>query len=195
MPHQSRISYNETLVLNILSRNIKCIAILKFVNQIKDEELWIGGGFLRNIIWDYKHSYLVNTEFGDIDIFYFNKKCLDKGRDIEIENKLLEISPNIDWSVKNQARMHIHNDEEPYVSLTDALLKFPDTASTTIVRLNENNNIEFIAPYGYSDLFNLLVKPTPYYLKDQTKYQKYIDRVLRKKWENKWPMLKIYKKI
>ncbi|MGA6119578.1 nucleotidyltransferase family protein [Sphingobacterium anhuiense] len=195
MQYRPKINHNEMQILSILRKNRKCLSILKFVHQIKDEELWIGGGFIRNIIWDFKHSYLVNTEFGDIDVFYFNKECLDKSRDIEIENKLLKISPNIDWSVKNQARMHIHNDEKPYVSLTDALVKFPDTASTTIVRLNENNLIELIAPYGYSDLFNLIVKPTPYFLKSQTKFQIYIDRILQKKWGTKWPNLKIYTRL
>ncbi|WP_312788923.1 nucleotidyltransferase family protein [Sphingobacterium sp.] len=187
----SKIDESEQKILSILEENKKCLSILKFVSQIKDEELWIGGGFIRNIIWDHKHRHLVSSEFGDIDVFYFNTTNLDKSRDIELEHKLINISPNIEWSVKNQARMHLHNNELPYSSLNDAISKFPDTASAIIVRLGINNEIEFIAPYGYSDIFNLIINPTPHFLKDKIKIQRFKNRIKEKKWLIKWPKLKV----
>jgi hypothetical protein len=180
-------------ILNILEKNNYCISILKFVKQLSEENLWIGGGFIRNIVWDEKHAHKINTEFGDIDVFYFNSKCIDKDRDIEIEKALRKIAPNVEWSVKNQARMHLHNNEAPYISLEDALSKFPDTASSIVVRLSKNSNIEFIAPYGYSDLFNLLVRPTPIFLNNEIKMQRYYQRINEKKWKVKWPNLIIQK--
>ncbi|MBJ6367021.1 nucleotidyltransferase family protein [Snuella sp. CAU 1569] len=36
-----------------------------------------------------------------------------------------------------------------------------ETAASIVVRLNPENNIEYIARYGLKDLFNLKVVPTP----------------------------------
>lgn len=187
-----KMNSEEIQVINTIRKNLYCMSILKFIQQFFEEELWIGGGFIRNLVWDEMHKHIVNTEFGDIDVFYFNSNNLEKSRDVEIEYRLREIAPNVEWSVKNQARMHLHNNDMPYISLEDALLKFPDTASAIVIRLNGNNKFELIAPYGYFDLFNLRVRPTPYFIENKEKMQRYNQRIREKKWKLKWKDLKFF---
>lgn len=184
----------EELIKGLLYRNNQFIEYLKAVRNFSEEDLWIGGGFIRTIIWDYLHGHKKNAEFLDIDVFYFQPSCIIKARDVEIEQFLHTQIQNTRWSVKNQARMHVHHKgENQYASLEDALLKFPDTASTIAVRLDNNNDIKFIAPYGFDDLFELKVKPTPAFINNPEKMQRYRQRIDEKLeiWKELWPKLKI----
>lgn len=54
------------------------------------------------------------------------------------------------------------------------------------MRLNLNDKIEILAPYGLNDLFNLIVKPTPNF--DLIVFQK---RVNEKEWKKQWKNLKL----
>ncbi len=167
--------------------------ILIALREFPDKKLWVGGGFIRNLVWDFIHGYAVKTELGDIDVFYFDKKNIDKGHDIKIEKKLKDKVPNVNWSVKNQARMHLYNNEKQYKDLHEAISKFPETVSSIICRLNKEGDIEFIAPYGVDDLFKAILKPTPYFIKSKIRMQRFYKRLNSKKWEKVWN-LKILEK-
>lgn len=180
----------EQKLVNLVKNDAYRMAILTAVHSIDREELWIAGGFVRNLVWDNMHNYVLPTELGDIDIFYFNKNNLSKVQDIEIEKKLSDILPNVNWSVKNQARMHIHNNDIPYLNLSDALSRFPETASAIAVRLCEGN-IEVLAPTGLIDLFELKVKPTSFSIQNKKTFESFKLRYRIKQWKEKWPLLKI----
>lgn len=182
---------DELQIEKILYSNNQYIAYLKAIRSYCEEDLWIGGGFIRTIIWDYLHQYNTPTEFMDIDVFYFQSSCINKEKDIKIEDYLHTLIQNTRWSVKNQARMHLHNNEEQYYSLRDALMKFPDTASTVAVKMDCRGDVVFIAPYGYEDLFKLIVKPTPVFFNNPDKMQRYRERVIEKEWKRLWPKLEI----
>ncbi|MFO7369704.1 MAG: nucleotidyltransferase family protein, partial [Bacteroidales bacterium] len=62
-----------------------------------------------------------------------------------------------------------------------------ETATSVAVRLSENNQIEYIAPYGLEDLFQLVVRPTP-----KTSLEIYTTRVEQKQWKKSWEQLKIH---
>ena len=183
-------SYEET-ISEVLNNNQDYKAIVQVVSMYKDESLWIGGGFIRSIIWDYLSSHKITSEFGDIDVFYYNIEDYTKERDSRIEAFLLSIAPNINWSVKNQARMHVHNNEPQYISLLDALNKFPDTASTITIRKKDEKDYIFLAPFGYIDLFNLKIRATPHFMSSEEKMNRYYERISNKKWIQKWPKLSL----
>ncbi|MRE47150.1 hypothetical protein GII66_24395, partial [Escherichia coli] len=46
-----------------------------------------------------------------------------------LEDRLRQQLPSLDWSVKNQARMHQRNGDYPYTSTRNALLHWPETAT------------------------------------------------------------------
>jgi len=89
---------------------------------------------------------------------------------------------------KNQARMHLINNDVKYTSLDDAVSKWPETVSAILVRKDKNGNYLFISPFNYDDLFRLIVQPTPHF---KTKIDKYRERVTAKQWDKKWTNLKI----
>ena len=63
------------------------------------------------------------------------KLGLAPSRDRAIEAELRALAPGIDWSVKNQARMHLRNGDPPYSGATDAMRHWPETA-TAIARIS-----------------------------------------------------------
>ncbi len=161
------------------------IETLKTVRDLELNDCWIGAGFVRNKVWDEKHGK-ERTELNDIDVIYFDKSNRTKEYDFQIETRLRKLNPKLNWSVKNQSRMHIRNGHEQYVNCNEAISFWPETATSIAVRLNFKNQIEYLAPYGLEDLFNLLLIPTPKF--DLTIYN---SRIRKKKWKEKWNKLEI----
>ena len=175
----------ENDLIKIIESDNWMIKVLKTARDLKLNDCWIGAGFVRNKIWDEKHEKN-RTKLNDIDVIFFDTSNPTKDYDIQIEAKLRKLNPALNWSVKNQSRMHLRNGHEPYSNCNEAISFWPETATAIAVRLNFKNNIEYIAPYGLDDLFNLLVVPTPKF--DLTTYK---NRIEKKNWKEKWNQLEI----
>jgi hypothetical protein len=176
--HKERFNYEAVLEKMLLGNEFHYL-ILDALRNYSDEKLWLGGGVVRNFVWDSLHN--VKTVNKDVDIFYFNKS--------ETSKYFEKIVPSINWSVKNQARMHLVNDEPPYKNLREAIEKFPETASSVVCRLTDKNHILIIAPHSLRDLFTLIVQPTPHFSSSILKIERYNYRIKKKKWITKWPNL------
>ncbi|WP_428742328.1 nucleotidyltransferase family protein [Tenacibaculum sp.] len=172
-----------TEFVTIIENDAWMLSILETVKSLNLSDCWIGAGFVRNKIWDYKHQR-TRTSLNDIDVIFFDKNDSSKEYELTLEKKLHTIIPTVNWSVKNQVRMSVRNGHSQYENCCDAISYWPETATAIAVKLNSNNQIEFIAPYGLSDLFNLIVKPTPNF--DLTTYR---ERVTNKGWKNTWEKL------
>ncbi len=175
----------ENKLIEIIKSDMWMIDVLEIVRNLKLNDCWIAAGFVRNKIWDEKHGK-DRTELNDIDVIYFDKSNATKKYDSQIEEKLRNINPNLNWSVKNQSRMNIRNGHEQYIDCNEAIYFWTETATSIAIKLDFKNRIEYIAPYGLEDLFNLLVMPTPKF--DLTIYN---ERIEKKRWKEKWSKLEI----
>lgn len=162
---------------------------LKLIQRLELPECYLAAGYVRNRIWDKLHGYDESSNLNDIDVVYYNRDNLNEDRDREIEEKLYSLTGNDIWSVKNQARMHIRNKEEPYNSISDSLRRWPETATAIGIKLNDKQEIEICSPHGLNDLFELLIRRS-WYFKDRNYY--YL-RIQKKQWQEHWPLLKIVK--
>jgi hypothetical protein len=179
------------MILALVRESPSIMQILDSLRSI-DARLYLGGGLIRNAVWDYLHGYSSATPIDDVDVIYFDKLSATKDHDEALEAKLRAAFPNLKWSVKNQARMHKSNGEEPYSSLEDAVKKWPETATAMAARLATDGNIEFIATYGYDDLFRLIVAPTEHF---RTRLERYQERLSHKNWAVQWPRLRFVDQI
>lgn len=155
----------------------------------EDKRLYLGGGVIRNMIWDKLHGFKEKTPIDDIDVVYFDMRHKDKCYDQDIEDRLFKEMPNYKWSVKNQARMNVINDDEPYLDIHDAISKWPDTASAIIMKKVSADEYEVIAPHKLDDLFRLVVHPTPHFM---DKIERYQQRVVSHEWGKKWNKLRMF---
>lgn len=143
----------------------------------------LGAGFVRNLVWDHLHNYVDGTSFHDIDLIYFNSAHRLEGIDSTFEQELKQLL-NINWSVKNQARMHRRNHDLPYKNTTDAMSYWPEIETAVGVSLSQNE-INIVAPFGLKSLFEGKITLNPKRPKPKIFHQ----RIQRKRWLEKWPQL------
>ncbi len=155
--------------------------------QSVSSNLWISAGFIRNNIWNNFTKKQLDLDC-DVDVIYYDQEQVDLEKEEVIQNKLQKINSEYKWSVKNQVRMAKRNNTN-YLSLEDALSKFPETATCIAMRLTENG-YEVLAPHGLDDLFNFVIRPTPISLNNMEIFEK---RILKKTWSKRWPQVKIIK--
>jgi len=144
---------------------------------------------VRNAVWDHLHGTPPSAPSGDVDVIWYDRTGTDAMRDRDLEARLRGCDATIEWSVKNQARMHLRNGDAPYASATDAMRRWPETATAVGVRLSPHGAIEVAAPFGLGDLFALVVRPTPRFMADKRHLVQ--ERVEGKGWRMAWPGLHV----
>ena len=145
-------------------------------------EGWVAAGFIRNLVWD-KLAGLPVKPLEDVDVLIHDPSDLSYAPEEEIEDRLNQAMPDIPWSVRNQARMHLRNHDDAYEDIAHAMSCWLETATGIAVRLVDGR-LELMAAYGLQDLFEQKLRPTqPGFQKlDQLK-----DRADGKGWLRRWP--------
>ncbi|HLH89240.1 MAG TPA: nucleotidyltransferase family protein [Xanthobacteraceae bacterium] len=161
--------------------------ILRHVRGLDLPDCWIGAGFVRNVIWDALHDRPWSPSYGDVDVVYFDAEHSGAHDDGWIEARLAGAMPDVPWSVRNQARMHLANGDPPYADTADALRHWPETCTAVAVR-ETDLGIDVLAPFGVTDLITLTVNPTPAFA---TKMDLYRARIIAKQWAQHWPRLRL----
>lgn len=172
----------------ILRRDAVRWRLLDVVSHLKLPDCWIAAGFIRNAVWDALHGRIPQPPNGDVDVIWFDPDRCHERLDRDIEEALRAAVPSIEWSVKNQARMHSRNGDKPYQSSSDAMRYWPETATAVAARRGGTNELEIASPLGLEDLFNLLLRPTQRFANE--KLPIYEERVRSKAWIELWPLLK-----
>jgi hypothetical protein len=163
--------------------------ILGLVRSMRLPDCWVGAGFVRNAVWDHLHGRAASPLTSDVDVLWYDPERVDPSEDRKLETSLRMLDPSVDWSVKNQARMHVRNGDAPYASSADAMRYWPETATAVAVRRNHRDHCEVAAPLGLDDPFGLLLRPTLLFACG--KRQVYEDRIRTKGWLIAWPLLRI----
>lgn len=185
----SIMNHVETLI-SILHRNPEQMRILVLVNSLHLPGCWVGGGLIRNTVWDALGLCgSAPRPSGDVDVLWFDPVHSSSAIDQELDQQLGSLDPSVQWSVKNQSRMHTRNGDAPYQSTMDAMKYWPETATATAARCNAAGDIEILAPFGLDDLFQGVIRPTPRFM---TEKRAIFDQRCREKgWLEHWPFLRV----
>jgi len=147
----------------------------------------IGAGFIRNPVWDHCHEGGRDCRQEDIDVLFYDESITSAAYDAEIEAALRDSAPDLKWSVKNQAGMHLRNGDAPYLSVKDAMRFWPETA-TAVAAARSGNQCIIIAPFGLFDLERLILRPTS---TAPHKVAAFHARVAGKNWRTRWPKVRV----
>ncbi len=131
------------------------------------------------------------TPLQDIDVIYFDPSNTDESEEKVLEDKLRKVLPDVPWSVKNEARMHLINKLLPYKSSEDAISQFPETVTALGLKLDEQGEPMLTAPHGIQDVLQMEVRPTPNFEKGKELEAIYEERMIKKNWQAVWPKVKI----
>ena len=181
----------EQDIVRLIENDEWMMNVLQIAKSLELPDWWICAGFIRSKIWDTLHNYEAKTTMPDVDVIYYDSLHKDEIYEQSLETKLMNMDATIPWSVKNQARMHVVNNMPPYSSSVDAISKFPETATSLGVTLDEKNNVILTAPCGIEDVLSLQVRPTAHFLESKERLKKKKNRVIKKNWQSKWPSITI----
>jgi hypothetical protein len=173
-------------VLSLLKADERAMLTLRAVASLGLPDWMIGAGFVRNIVWDRLSGHTKHTPPNDIDVLYHDARDITPRREETIEARLRELKPELPWSVRNQARMHLKNGDPPYGSTECAIRSWLETPTCVAVRLEPDDHLTLIAPFGLDDLFSLTVRPTP---RGRERLADYHRRMTDKNWAALWPRL------
>lgn len=127
----------------------------------------IGGGVIRDLVWDHLHDPSRQSVPKDIDLAFFDPASLGDDRERNVLDALCVHAPDIQWDVKNQAAVHLWYPQvfsvevEPLVSSADGVATWPETATAVAVRLLADDTIEVVATHGLQDLFAMVCRRNP----------------------------------
>lgn len=182
---------NEYDVIELVKRDEWMMNVLHAARTLQLPDWWVCAGFVRSKIWDTLHGFAERTPLPDVDVVYFDPQDIEEDTEKRLEKELTARNPDIPWSVKNEARMHLVSGLPPFTSTVDAISGFPETVTALGLSLGEEGEVLLAAPYGLSDVLDLTVRPTPYYAKSPEAAAVYERRVAQKNWERHWTMIQI----
>ena len=172
----------ERLILDDQQR----LSALQTLKELNLPDACIAAGFVRNLVWDYYQGHQIATPLNDYDIVYFDPQQPTKERDNVLLKRLQTLSP-LPWQVKNQARMHIKNQDNAYQSTTDAMRYWPELETAVGVRLLDTSRLEFISPFPLQQVLSFSATLNPNFKSPCIFHQ----RVKTKGWLSTWPKLTI----
>lgn len=181
----------ENDILQLVKEDKWMMDILRTAKTLQLPDWWVCAGFVRSKIWDSLHGFKERTPTSDIDVIYFDEESTDESVEKRLEERLKTIHPNVPWSVKNEARMHVRNNIPPYSSAVDAISKFPETATALGLKLDDEDNLVLAAPCGLEDVLHLQVKPTPFFMGTKELARIYEERIIKKNWKSIWHKINI----
>lgn len=165
--------------------------LLRALAELGLPDAWIGAGFVRNPVWDALHGRVPDMrELADVDVVFLDAADLGTEQERNIEAALAALRPGVAWSARNQARMHLRNEDAPYRDTEDAVRHWPETATAVAARIR-NGRVELLAPHGVEDLVGLVLRPTPTTVGRLRHLEAYRRRIRDKKWPQRWPRLTV----
>lgn len=170
-----------------------CLLKILFIISQLHPQVYLSAGAVRNTVWSYLHGKTYDLNTSDMDVIYYNANEYDDSYQKELQSDLKSKFPNQDWDVVNQALVHTwyrkDNGEkiQPLTSIEEALSLWSETATAVAIRFDSFGNLEIIAPFGLSDLFELNLR----WNSALVSYQTFKNRVESKNWLQQWPKLKI----
>jgi len=170
-------------VVDILNTDSAVIEQLRAVRALALPDWCIAGGFVRNRVWDALTGQR-EVFHADTDVLFFDRADVSREREATLEALLARTMPDVEWQVRNQARMHEFNGEAPYRDTAHAMTFWLETCTAVGARLTEDEQIELVMPQGLDDLMNLVFRPTE---SGRKHYRAYRERIDTKPWRRRWP--------
>jgi len=179
---------SESEISKLIEQDEWMMNVLRAAENLQLPDWWIGAGFLRNKIWDYIENQ-ESKPTRDVDLVYFNSEDVKPETDWTYDEKMKSEYPYAEWEVRNQARMHYVNDFQPFTSTADGISHWVETATCVGVKL-EDGELKYLFCHGTGDLFELIARPISFFNNEEM-IEIFHGRVEKKKWNQKWPNLKV----
>lgn len=190
-----RLPLDEQLgvLRSMLERNDTLVEVLRRAAGLGLPDWYLAAGCVYQTVWNVATDRDPAQGIKDYDLIYFDPGDLSwEAEDVVIRAgaSLFEDLPVV-VEIRNEARVHVWYEEKfgipcvPYDSSEAAIDTFPGMACCVGVRVEDGDRWRVYAPYGLSDVFNLIMRPNPVQATREV-YEAKTDR-----WRRQWPELAV----
>lgn len=155
-----KITASNLDAINFISKLIlsdeQICDLLQKCSKLGMREWALGGGALRNLIWDCKYYGSKVDNISDFDIVYFGGSGLPQGW--TCRGKTVEFKDQS--TIHNNYRSWFGKDFAAFKNINESVQFWSETA-TCIAAYMHNGKLELITPYGIDDLMEGVFRPNP----------------------------------
>ncbi len=180
---------DEERFLAIVTADATVRAILDRMPALGVSDWWLTAGVLFQTVWNTLTGRPAGTGIRDADVFYFDADTSWDAEDAVIRAgaELFADLP-VPVEIRNEARVHVWYAEHfgtpapPFRDCAEAIDSFAAVCCSVGVSV-QDGRLRVYAPFGYDDLFALIVRPNPR-LAPRHVYETEVAR-----WLDTWPEL------
>ncbi|MEO6013560.1 MAG: nucleotidyltransferase family protein [Devosia sp.] len=126
-------------------------------------------GAIYNLVWNRLTARPDLTGINDIDVFYFDDRDLSyEAEDVVIQSLARRFAHlPLPVQVRNQARVHLWFPQKfgipfvPLISSSEMLSRYASKTHSIAARLEPDDRLTLIAPFGLDDIFSFRITPNP----------------------------------
>ncbi len=146
--------------------------VLPAIQKLNLPDWWLAGGAIRNTIWRSLYPGDCQLTIKDFDIAFYDADG-DREQERAAKEALGSEFPEAIFDVKNQASFATWREgRRTYASTLDGIADWQHTATAVGVRIDQNDRWCFIAPFGFNDLLNGIVRLGPAHMESETAIEK-----------------------
>jgi hypothetical protein len=185
-------SADEQRFLDLALSNCANAQIVERLPQLDVPDAWLVSGCLFQTVWNCLAGKQPDADILDYDLFYFDDRDLSYEAEDAVIRRAAALFGDlgVDVQVRNQARVHLWYAGKfgipcpPLRSSRDAIDHFLVAPSCLGLRQHAGA-VEVYAPFGFTDLFSMTVRPNCRRDLPQVYYLK------TRRWIEAWPGLTI----
>jgi len=183
----------ESRLIELVHSSSLLMRALRAARAVDPPDWYIGGGIIREWVWNRLHGFARRAPARDVDLVFFDPMSLSSDRERRIQDAVTVQAPDICWDVTNQAGVHLWYPEvfgvelDPLRCAADAVGTWAETATAIGIRLLANDRIEVVAPCGLDDLFGLICRRNPRLIT----IEQYRRRVQNQRIATRWPRVRV----
>ncbi|EGF96518.1 Uncharacterized protein conserved in bacteria [Brevundimonas diminuta] len=159
----------EARLTEIVRADAGLMHVLTVMRELDLPDWRLFSGAVYQAVWNAQTGRPVGYGIKDYDIGYFDADTSWDAEDVVIKRVAAAFEPPLrdQVEVRNQARVHLWFEDkfgEPYDPLTctdDAPARFVAPAFAVGVRLEADDAISVVAPFGLEDVFAMTIRPNP----------------------------------
>ncbi len=176
-----------------LRQNSTLIEVLARAATMDLPRWYLVAGCLYQTVWNVVTGQPAQSGILDYDLAYFD----DSDLSWEAEDEVIRVGSTVfaglpsPVQIRNQARVHLWYEQKfgvpcpPHTSTEAAIDTYEATTASLGVRQEPAGRWRVYAPFGLSDVFNLIVRPNPVLA------PRHIYEAKTERWRQQWPELTV----
>lgn len=143
--------------------------LLAAARELELPQWRIVGGCLYQTVWNVLTHRAARTGIKDYDLIYFDDRDLSWEAEglvmQQVSLRMTKLPAPID--VRNQARVHLWfkdrfgADYKALQCADEGLARYASVVHAVGVRLDQDDSLDIVAPFGLDDLFNMVIRRNP----------------------------------